>query len=71
MNVFSVLIFYYYEEVIYLLKDFNIVNEDGIIILFYLQRVFFGLILSINLFYFKCIFISVFKILYYISIYGQ
>jgi callose synthase len=43
MLAFSVLTPYYAEDVIYSERDLDLENEDGINILFYLQKVFPGL----------------------------
>lgn len=44
MLAFSVLTPYYAEDVIYSERDLDLENEDGINILFYLQKVFPGLL---------------------------
>lgn len=40
----SVLTPYYTEEVLFSLKDLEVPNEDGVSILFYLQKIFPGLV---------------------------
>lgn len=42
-NSCSVLTPYYTEDVLFSLKDLEVTNEDGVSILFYLQKIFPGL----------------------------
>lgn len=43
---FSVLTPYYAEEVLFSVHDLEVPNEDGVSILFYLQKIFPGLVES-------------------------
>jgi len=50
---------YYTEEVLFSLQDLDSPNEDGVSILFYLQKIFPGLPILPNLFH--CIYIKNFE----------